>query len=78
MLSEGPITGYRDALERAGIEAALGEGLCIGINFHLADSKDSLPLPKPSLSPIAIDSLAGALPCEHTKEVTREYFLPGT
>jgi alkanesulfonate monooxygenase SsuD/methylene tetrahydromethanopterin reductase-like flavin-dependent oxidoreductase (luciferase family) len=40
LLSEGPITGYRDALARAGIEAQLGEGLCIGINFHLADSKE--------------------------------------
>ncbi|MFT5445705.1 MAG: alkanesulfonate monooxygenase SsuD [Gammaproteobacteria bacterium] len=40
LLSEGPITGYRDALARGGIEAQLGEGLCIGVNFYLADSKE--------------------------------------
>lgn len=40
LLSEGPITAYRDSLARAGIEAQLGEGLCVGINFYLADSKE--------------------------------------
>ncbi|MCB1744546.1 MAG: LLM class flavin-dependent oxidoreductase [Gammaproteobacteria bacterium] len=38
LLGEGPVVGYRDALARAGVEAELGEGLCIGINFYLADS----------------------------------------
>lgn len=38
LLGEGPMVGYRDALARAGIEAELGEGLCVGINFHLADT----------------------------------------
>lgn len=39
LLGEGPVVGYRDALARAGIEAELGEGLCVGINFYLADSE---------------------------------------
>lgn len=40
LLSEGPVTGYRDALARAGIDARLGEGLCVGVNFYLADSTE--------------------------------------
>ena len=40
LMSEGPVTAYRDALARAGIEAELGEGLCIGLNFHIADSHE--------------------------------------
>ena len=40
LLVEGPVVGYRDALARAGIEADLGEGLCIGIKFHHAYSKE--------------------------------------
>ena len=40
LLGEGPVVGYRDALARAGIEAELGEGICVGINFHLADSRE--------------------------------------
>jgi len=40
LLGEGPVVGYRDALARAGIEAELGEGICVGINFHLAGSKE--------------------------------------
>ena len=38
--AKGRVVGYRDALARAGIEAEIGEGLCVGINFHLADSKE--------------------------------------
>ena len=40
LLGEGPVVGYRDALARAGIEAELGEGICVGVNFHLADSRE--------------------------------------
>ena len=40
LLGEGPVVGYRDALGRAGIDAELGEGICVGINFHLADSRE--------------------------------------
>jgi len=39
LMSEGPVTAYRDARLRAGVESELGDGLCIGVNFHLADSK---------------------------------------
>ena len=34
------MVGYRDALARAGIEAELGEGICVGVNFHLADNRE--------------------------------------
>ena len=40
LMSEGPMVGYRDALARAGIEAELGTGLAVGVNFHIADSKE--------------------------------------
>ena len=40
LLGEGPVAGYRDALARAGIEAELGEGICVGVNFYLADSQE--------------------------------------
>ena len=40
LLGEGPVAGYRDALARAGIEAELGEGICVGVNFYLADSRE--------------------------------------
>lgn len=40
LMTEGPVTAYRDALGRAGIDAQLGEGLCIGVNFHLAETRE--------------------------------------
>jgi len=40
LMTEGPVEAYHDALARAGIEAEPGEGLSIGINFHLADTKE--------------------------------------
>ena len=39
LMAEGPVSAYRDALARAGVEAELGEGLSIGVNFHIADSR---------------------------------------
>src|SRR5262245_13440330 len=39
-MAEGPIQGYRDAAARAGIDLGLGEDLCIGIFFHLAETRD--------------------------------------
>src|SRR5438132_8837526 len=39
-MAEGPITGYRDAFARAGRDLALGENLCLGLYFHLADSRE--------------------------------------
>ena len=38
-MQQGPITAYRDAAARAGMDLKLGENLMIGIFFHLADSR---------------------------------------
>ncbi|HYZ21852.1 MAG TPA: LLM class flavin-dependent oxidoreductase [Rhodopila sp.] len=38
-MQQGPITAYRDAAARAGIDLKLGENLMVGIFFHLANSK---------------------------------------
>jgi alkanesulfonate monooxygenase SsuD/methylene tetrahydromethanopterin reductase-like flavin-dependent oxidoreductase (luciferase family) len=39
-MQQGPITAYRDAAARAGIDLKLGENLMIGIFFYLADSTE--------------------------------------
>ena len=39
-MAEGPIAGYREAFARAGRELAPGENLCLGLYFHLADSRE--------------------------------------
>ena len=39
-MAEGPIYGYREAAARAGKNLALGENLCLGIFYHLADSRE--------------------------------------
>jgi alkanesulfonate monooxygenase SsuD/methylene tetrahydromethanopterin reductase-like flavin-dependent oxidoreductase (luciferase family) len=39
-MREGPIHGYREAAARAGRTLALGENLCLGIFFHLAESRE--------------------------------------
>ena len=39
-MAEGPIQGYRDAAARAGIDLKLGEDLCLGIFFHLAETRE--------------------------------------
>jgi alkanesulfonate monooxygenase SsuD/methylene tetrahydromethanopterin reductase-like flavin-dependent oxidoreductase (luciferase family) len=39
-MEEGPIKAYRDAGARAGKELSLGEDLCIGIHFHLAETRE--------------------------------------
>ena len=39
-MAEGPIAAYREAFARAGRELALGENLCLGLYFHLADSRE--------------------------------------
>ena len=38
-MAEGPIHAYREAAARAGHAPALGEDLCLGIFFHLAESR---------------------------------------
>ncbi len=35
------VEGYRDALRRAGREAKLGEGLCVGFHFQLAETQEA-------------------------------------
>jgi alkanesulfonate monooxygenase SsuD/methylene tetrahydromethanopterin reductase-like flavin-dependent oxidoreductase (luciferase family) len=37
-MAEAPIFAYREAAQRAGLDLQLGEDLCLGITFHLADT----------------------------------------
>ncbi|HEY7039577.1 MAG TPA: LLM class flavin-dependent oxidoreductase [Methylomirabilota bacterium] len=39
-MAEGPVHGYREAARRAGRDLALGEDLCLGIFFHLAETRE--------------------------------------
>jgi alkanesulfonate monooxygenase SsuD/methylene tetrahydromethanopterin reductase-like flavin-dependent oxidoreductase (luciferase family) len=39
-MAEGPIQGYKNAAERAGIDLKLGQDLCIGIFFHFAETRE--------------------------------------
>src|SRR6266513_4041883 len=39
-MAEGPIHAYREAAARAGRQLALGEDLCLGIFFHLAETRE--------------------------------------
>jgi alkanesulfonate monooxygenase SsuD/methylene tetrahydromethanopterin reductase-like flavin-dependent oxidoreductase (luciferase family) len=64
-LQQGPITAYRDAAARAGLDLQLGENLMIGIFFHLADS--------PAAALRAITPLYE----EHAKMFAPLGFLPG-
>jgi alkanesulfonate monooxygenase SsuD/methylene tetrahydromethanopterin reductase-like flavin-dependent oxidoreductase (luciferase family) len=40
LMAERPIYAYREAAQRAGLDYQLGENLCLGISFHLADSRE--------------------------------------
>jgi alkanesulfonate monooxygenase SsuD/methylene tetrahydromethanopterin reductase-like flavin-dependent oxidoreductase (luciferase family) len=40
IMAEKPILAYRDAAERAGINLAPGEDLCLGVFFYLAESRE--------------------------------------
>jgi alkanesulfonate monooxygenase SsuD/methylene tetrahydromethanopterin reductase-like flavin-dependent oxidoreductase (luciferase family) len=64
-LQQGPITAYRDAAARAGLDLRLGENLMLGIFFHLADSREK-----------AIKALR-PLYEEHAKMFAPLGFLPG-
>jgi alkanesulfonate monooxygenase SsuD/methylene tetrahydromethanopterin reductase-like flavin-dependent oxidoreductase (luciferase family) len=64
-MQQGPITAYRDAAARAGMDLQLGENLMIGIFFHLADS------PAKALREIT------PLYEEHAKMFAPLGFLPG-
>ncbi len=39
-MAEGPVHAYREAAARAGRDLALGEDLCLGIFFHLAETRE--------------------------------------
>src|SRR5919204_2274420 len=39
-MAEGPFQAYRDAAARAGKHLELGENLCLGIFFHLAETRE--------------------------------------
>ena len=39
-MAEAPIQADREALERAGVETELGGNLCIGGNFHIAETRE--------------------------------------
>jgi alkanesulfonate monooxygenase SsuD/methylene tetrahydromethanopterin reductase-like flavin-dependent oxidoreductase (luciferase family) len=39
-MAERPIHGYREAAERRGVDLALGEDLCLGVFFHLAETRE--------------------------------------
>src|SRR6516225_9361502 len=39
-MQAGPITGYRDAAARAGLQLNLGENLQLGLHFHLARTRE--------------------------------------
>ncbi len=39
-LEEGPIQAYQDAATRAGRELAPGEGLCLGLQFYIAGTRE--------------------------------------
>jgi alkanesulfonate monooxygenase SsuD/methylene tetrahydromethanopterin reductase-like flavin-dependent oxidoreductase (luciferase family) len=64
-LQQGPITAYRDAAARAGLDLPLGQNLMLGIFFHLADTKEK--------------AVAALRPLyeEHAKMFAPLGFLPG-
>jgi alkanesulfonate monooxygenase SsuD/methylene tetrahydromethanopterin reductase-like flavin-dependent oxidoreductase (luciferase family) len=64
-LQQGPITAYRDAAARAGLDLKLGENLMLGIFVYLADSKEK--------------AVAALRPLyeEHAKMFAPLGFLPG-
>lgn len=40
LMAERPIVAFREAYSRAGRELALGERLCLGLNFHIAETRE--------------------------------------
>src|SRR6266700_7438288 len=40
LMAEAPISAYREAAQRAGIDLRPGEDLCLGVTFHLADTHE--------------------------------------
>lgn len=40
LMAEAPIYAYREAAQRAGLDLKLGEDLCLGVSFHLAETRE--------------------------------------
>lgn len=40
LMAEAPIQAYQEALSRAGVQTDLGGNLCIGVNFHIAETRE--------------------------------------
>jgi alkanesulfonate monooxygenase SsuD/methylene tetrahydromethanopterin reductase-like flavin-dependent oxidoreductase (luciferase family) len=40
LMAEAPLYAYREAAQRAGVDLQLGEDLCLGVTFHLADTRE--------------------------------------
>ena len=40
LMAERPIVAFKEAWERAGHDVEIGENLCIGLNFHIAETKE--------------------------------------
>jgi alkanesulfonate monooxygenase SsuD/methylene tetrahydromethanopterin reductase-like flavin-dependent oxidoreductase (luciferase family) len=40
LMAEAPLYAYREAAQRAGVDLQLGEDLCLGVTFHLADTHE--------------------------------------
>jgi alkanesulfonate monooxygenase SsuD/methylene tetrahydromethanopterin reductase-like flavin-dependent oxidoreductase (luciferase family) len=40
MMAERPIYAYHEAAQRAGLDLKLGEDLCLGVSFHLAETQE--------------------------------------
>lgn len=40
LMAEKPIIAFKEAYERAGHDVVLGQNLCLGLNFHIAETKE--------------------------------------
>lgn len=40
LMAERPIVAFKEAYERAGHDVALGQNLCLGLNFHIAPTRE--------------------------------------
>ena len=40
LMAERPIIAFKDAYERAGHAVSLGQNLCLGLNFHIAETRE--------------------------------------
>ena len=40
LMAERPIIAFKEANARAGRDLALGQNLCLGLNFHIAETRE--------------------------------------